>query len=296
MRVAFFGTGETSAQYLANLAQLPDVHVTQVVTRPPKRRGRSAPKTQSPVGELAESLGVAVATDWEFSLDDIDLAFVVAFGRLIPDAIVSSTPLFNVHYSLLPAYRGAAPIERAILAGEEISGVSLMRLVPEMDAGGIIERKALRITGLDASEIRTKLTVLGLEMVRSFVAQPQRFADVQGTAQLGRVSYAPKLGAEDFRLRPFESAEMCARRVRLCRAFGYFGAERVRVLSAKAINLDPETPIGSVVKGDVLGVRCAKGLLEVGSVRPEGRGDMSFWDYVRGRRRQLVLSAWAEEG
>ncbi len=295
MRAAFFGTGETSARYLAELVK--DVEVTLVVTRPAKRRGRSGQVTSSPVDMLAQRLGIPVVAHWNFSLDVFDFGLVVAFGRLIPEAIVSKAPLFNVHYSLLPAYRGAAPIERAILAGEEVSGVSLMRLVPEMDAGGVIASANLEIADLDASDVRTRMTDLGLEMVRSFLGEPNRFRDERGVPQRGRISLAPKLSAEDFRIRPFESAEMSVRRVRLGRAFGYFERERVRILSATAIDGDAVVPIGTVVDcGDNgPGVSCAKGLLAIGSVRPEGRKGMSFADYVRGRRGQLVLSAWAKE-
>jgi methionyl-tRNA formyltransferase len=276
VRIAFFGTGAVSAAYLSLLLERGE-QVSLVVTKEPRRRGRRGAPEPTPVEMIAAERGVPVRYHpREVDPDSFDLGVVVAYGRILPGWLVEARPLVNVHYSLLPAWRGAAPVQRAILAGATKSGVTLMRLVEELDAGPIIEQVEVDIAGLGLDDVLARCTEAGCAMLSRWLEAPAGWWDA-GRPQVGEPTFAPRLDAEEYRIRLAEPAERGVCRVRLGRAWLLHGGRRVQVLAAHAVEGDGSEPLGTVVDG---GIRTARGLLVPELVRPEGGRAMTFGAYA----------------
>ena len=136
-KIAYLGTPEIAVPPLRALHEF-GLDIPIVITGEDKRRGRGSKVTSSPVKIESERLGIPVAHDLTaLSNMHVDLGIVVAFGQIIPSHILIKLPLVNLHFSLLPKWRGAAPVERAILEGDEFTGVCVMKIEPTLDTGGI---------------------------------------------------------------------------------------------------------------------------------------------------------------
>jgi len=206
VRIAFLGT---PADAVPTLRALVDAghDVALVVTQPDRRRGRGAATAPSPVKAAALELGLPVRTPArgreivdEMRASGATLGAVVAFGQLLPDALLDSLPhgFVNQHFSLLPRWRGAAPVERAILAGDAETGVSIMRIDAGLDTGPVyaVERTPI---GPDetAGELRARLVELGTALM---VTTLPRIPDLEPTPQEGEPTYAEKLDVAEFEL------------------------------------------------------------------------------------------------
>lgn len=290
-RIVFFGTPELSARYLKALLDN-GLGVVSVVTRPPKRRGRGSALSPSPVEELAHLRGLQVLYSFEhLKPESYDLGLVVAYGRIIPEAIVNSLPLINVHYSLLPKYRGAAPMQWAILSGDHISGVTLMRIRKEMDSGEVYAQEEVEIDRLYLSELAKVLTDRGIKMVLKWFMRSDDWIS-KGVAQSGDVSYAPKLEKDTFFIKWDRSATEIERVVRLERAYTLLNSRRLQILKGHVVELDVETHLrpGSVVRDNQISyVVCNGGGFAPEIVKPEGSKEMSFEAFLQGHR-ELDLS------
>jgi methionyl-tRNA formyltransferase len=254
-----------------------------VVTRPDRRRGRGARTTPSPVKETARSLGIPVTHDMEDLLTaDVELAVVVAFGRIIPARLLAAVPMVNVHFSLLPRWRGAAPVERAILAGDAQTGVCLMRVDEGLDSGPVYAVRTVPIgedTTLDV--LRARLVAVGSELlVEVLHGGLSGLPDPQ--PQVGEVTIAEKITAEDLRLDWAQPADRLHRVVRLGRAWTTFRHRRLRVLDASLSDGPGEghgAPPGTL-RGAT--VATGKGGLILRRVQPESRSPMSAEEWLRG--------------
>jgi methionyl-tRNA formyltransferase len=269
--------------------------VVLVVTRPPKRRGRGGALTPSPVEVAARELGCRVTYDMSDVLGErADLGLVVAYGRIIPDPVVAAFPLVNVHYSLLPNYRGAAPMERAILNGDEISGVSLMAITSGLDEGEVYDREEVPLRGRYLSEVSEILTLAGLSMVRRNLKGGREWL-LQGVPQAEGATYAPKLRPEELRVDWSRSAEEVLSLVRLERAYCLYEDRRLKIERAEVIA--GRRWRGNLVCGEVFQedhdrwvVACGGGsAIELVTVRPEGRRSQSFREFLRSLRRDAVV-------
>jgi methionyl-tRNA formyltransferase len=269
--------------------------VALVVSRADTRRGRGSVHSPSPTKRAARDLGLPV-TD---RLDDVlatgaDLGVVVAYGRIIPTRILDSFPLVNVHFSLLPRWRGAAPVERAVLAGDVETGVCLIRLEESLDTGPVLASCRVPI-GVDehVSALTEHLGVLGARLLVDNLAGG---ADAlpPGEPQRGEPTYAPKLQPEELRLVWSRPASDLERVVRLDRAWTTFRGERLLVLDARAYpdgphagvgdgahELVPEAPPGTL---DGTAVHTGAGVLELVEVKPAGRRPMTAAAWHRGVR------------
>ncbi|MSZ87756.1 MAG: hypothetical protein F2585_00275, partial [Actinobacteria bacterium] len=148
-RLAFMGTPDVAVPVLRALVSA-GFEIALVVTRPDRRRGRGGELSPSPVKAAATELGLPVTDDLEAVLDaGVDLAVVVAYGRIIPMRILEQVPMVNLHFSLLPRWRGAAPVERALLAGDAVTGVCLMEVAEGLDTGAIYSRCETNIEDSD---------------------------------------------------------------------------------------------------------------------------------------------------
>lgn len=297
MRIVYLGTSEFAATVLDHLASSP--HRPQlVVTRPDARRGRGRKLAPPPVAEAAHRRGIEVFQPEDVNSQEAreriaaaepELVAICAYGALIKEPLLSEHEMLNVHPSLLPRWRGAAPIERAIEAGDEETGVTIMRPVAELDAGPIAVQRAEAIRADDdygslssrLAELGGGLLVEALEVGPSFREQPE-----------SGVTYAEKIRPEDRRLDPELTADLLERRVRALRP--HIGAyvevpwdERLGVTRA-ALAAGDGPPPGQLAASDGrLLYGAASGALELCEVQPEGKRSMAAEDWVRGYGERL---------
>jgi len=277
MRLAFLGTPEPAVASLRALVEAGH-RVELVVTRPDRRRGRGAATSPSPVKEAARALGLRVVHDLDAVADaGVERGVVVAYGALIPGALLATVPMLNVHFSLLPRWRGAAPVERAILAGDVETGVAIMTLEEGLDTGPVHLERRVRVDEKSAAQLTTELAELGARALVEVLASPELLAHPH--AQVGTTTYAAKLTSETFRLEPSMTAPALTRVVRLGRAWTTVAGRRLGVRAAHASDVT-SVRAGSVdqVDGDVL-LGCADGALVLERVQPEGSSvmDASAW-------------------
>lgn len=284
-RLVFLGTPDAAVPTLRSLVDAAH-HVELVVTRRDARRSRRGEPEPSPVKKAALDLGLEV-TD---RLDDLrgtfaELGVVVAYGRIIPESILEVLPMVNVHFSLLPRWRGAAPVERAILAGDATTGVCVMRLEAGLDTGPVLQRVEVPIGPEEtADQLKERLSVLGADLLTDVLSVGvSELPD--GEPQLGEVTYAAKIEPEELELHFDSPAIDLARIVRVGRAWTTFRGARLIVVSARAHPNLTGAPAGpppgtlegtSVVTGD--------GTLELVEVQPEGRRRTGAGEWLRGVR------------
>lgn len=298
MRIVFMGTPKFSVPSLEALAARHDVAL--VVTRPDAVRGRGRALEPSAVKARALELGLDVLEASRMDeralaavrAAEPDVICVVAFGCILPDELLSVAPLgaVNVHASLLPRWRGAAPIQRAILAGDERAGVSIMRVAHDLDAGAWCAQASVEVGEKDADELTVELSGLGAsELVGALDALADGTA-VWHEQDASRVTLAPKLTKAEMRLSPEDSAVACARRVR---ASGDTAPARLalsgrglRVLEARVADEFVEAGAVTAAHGRVL-LGCAEGTLEPLRVRPDGKGDRDASSWAAGLRGEL---------
>ena len=264
MRLGFAGTAPFAADVLARLAERR--HVAFLLTRPDRPRGRGRHVAPPPAKEVAEQLDIPVLQPERLSAEtalDADTIVVCAYGVLIPAALLEQALWLNVHPSLLPRWRGAAPVERAIMAGDSETGVTIHRTTPELDAGPIAAQEAFPIQPDDdagavfrrAAELAPGLLDQVLDGVAEFRQQPEE-----------GVTYAEKLTAADRELdwtRPPDEV-----------------VDRVRALSPH-VGARAELDGRRVI---VWKARVADGAVEPLEVQPEGRRHMSYDEFRRGLR------------
>jgi methionyl-tRNA formyltransferase len=269
-----------------------------VVTRPDRPKGRGRKLQAPPVAEAARLLGLQVfqpeSVNSEEARERIALAqpdsvCICAFGALIKEPLLSAHPMLNVHPSLLPRWRGAAPIERAIDAGDDETGVSIMRPVAEMDAGPVCLQRAIEIRpDDDYGSLSRRLAELGGELLVETLDQSPECRDQPEQG----VTIAPKIGPEDRRLDGERSARELERRVRALHPhIGTYvelpGGERVGVLRAR-VAIGASVPPGELTaEDDHLCFGCSDGALELLAVQPAGGRAMDAAAYLRGHAAKL---------
>lgn len=258
--------------------------VALVITGPYRRRSRGAGATPTPVGELAHARGISVSHHARDAIDaDAELGIVVAFGQLIKKDVLDVLPLVNLHFSLLPRWRGAAPVERAILAGDTETGVCLMALEEGLDTGPVYATKRVEI-GPDekADELRVRLGVIGLDLLLERIAHGASSLGVPA-AQVGDATYASKITQADLALDFNDGAMACHRVVRVGRAWTTFRSRRVIIESSRAHLYEGSERVvpGTILEG---GVATSDGVLEVLELKSEGRATQTFSTWRRGAR------------
>jgi methionyl-tRNA formyltransferase len=243
-----------------------------VITRVDKRRGRGSQVMPSPVKAAALDLGLPVS----HSVDDAlgagaDLGVVVAFGQLIKPHVLDALPMVNLHFSLLPRWRGAAPVERALLAGDSETGVCLMQLEAGLDTGLVYRCEVVPIEETTtAVDLRRKLVDVG---TRLLVDELRAGLDTPHP-QVGEPVYASKLRAEELEIDWTKSPTDIDRLVRLGGAWTTLHGRRLRVVAAELI--EPTAEATNELRGDGVGG------LRLVTVQPEGRSPMAFDAFARG--------------
>jgi methionyl-tRNA formyltransferase len=287
-RLVFLGTPEAAVAPLGTL--LGAGHdVALVVTRADKRRGRGGALHPSPVKAAATELGLRVTNRLEdvFSVG-AELGVVVAYGRIIPVAVLQELPMVNLHFSLLPRWRGAAPVERAILEGDAETGVCLMAVEAGLDTGRIYAQADTTIGDDEtADELRSRLVDLGCRLLEDNLAGGVAGLPVPRD-QIGVPSYAEKIQPAEHEIRWEQPAGQIQRVVRLGRAWTTWRGRRLGVLAVEAPaatgggpSRDGRAP-GTLVGPTVMAGGGTDILLV--SVQPEGRRPMAAADWSRGQR------------
>ncbi|MYB25463.1 MAG: methionyl-tRNA formyltransferase [Acidimicrobiia bacterium] len=282
-RLVYFGTPELAVAPLRALCDA-GFDVILAVTGPDRRRSRRGAAEPSPVSRAAAALGIPVthfAEDAPVAAAGADGAVVVAYGRLIGADVLAALPAVNAHFSLLPRWRGAAPMERAILAGDQVTGVSLMALTETLDAGPLYAQQATPI-GADETlaELRDRLVALSCPLLVEWLRAGPRHP----VPQAGEATWAAKIGDDELGLDWDRPAVELHRRVRLGRAWTTLAGERLRILRASVVP-SHSGPAG-ILDGLVAGT--AAGGLRLDEVQSAGRRAMPAGDWRRGARLEAA--------
>ena len=262
MKLVYLGTPEMAVPPLRALVEAGH-EIVLVITRVDKRRGRGSEVSPSPVKAAALDLGLAVSHD----VNDVatavaggaELGVVVAFGQIIKPPVLEMLPMVNLHFSLLPRWRGAAPVERALLAGDDVTGVCVMALEEGLDTGGVYARREVPIgPETTAAELREQLVEVGTALLVDTLADPLGEPD----PQIGEVTHAAKFTSADFEIDWSAPIEDVHRLVRIGGAWTTFRGKRLKINEARLVD----------------------GVLRPVIVQPEGKAQMSFDAWRHGAR------------
>lgn len=294
MRVVFIGTPDFAVPSLRELASR--FEVVLVLTRPDAVRSRGKKLEPSPVKAAALELDIPVMEATCITPEvmdrlheaEADIFCVAAYGCILPDEVLNMAPLgiVNVHASLLPRWRGAAPIQRAILAGDERAGISIMRIGHGVDTGAYCAQASCSVAGKTADELTAELAQLGADLLCDTLPALADETAVWTEQDESLVTHAQKISKAEMRLDPQESALVNLRRVLAssdaaparCIAAG----KPVRIMRAVAADGDASMCAAGelVCQSKRIYIGCSDGVLEVTSVKPDGK-------------RQMDASAWA---
>ena len=306
MRIIFMGTPAFAVPTLSELVgQGHDL--AAVYTRAPAQGGRGMAEKPSPVHALATRLGIPVSHPASLRSDEAatvfrafeaDIAVVVAYGMILPQAILDTPQLgcLNLHASLLPRWRGAAPIQRAVMAGDAFSGVAVMRMEAGLDTGPVAmeERIAIR-SDMTAGDLHDALAPIGADLMgRAVAALGRGSLDFTPQSEDG-VTYARKIDKAECRIDWTRSAEEVANQIRGLSPFpGAFfevdlghGLERIKVL--RAAPRDASGTQGTVLDAD-LTVACGRGSVALVQLQRAGKAPLKAEEFLRGTRLQPGMS------
>jgi len=293
VRLAFLGSPAAAVPTLRALVDAGH-DVALVISGADRRRGRGGASSPTPVKAAALELGLVVSERLDDVLDaDVELGIVVAYGRIVPVRILEQVPMLNVHFSLLPRWRGAAPVERAILAGDDLTGVCVMEVAEGLDTGAVHAIAEVPIGDeTTASELTDRLAVVGAELMVGVLSGGLGV----GTRQpASGVTYARKLSSDDRRLDWSLPASELHRVVRIGGAWTTFRGARLKVLEAHPVDASAAASDVGTVRGTRVG--CAGGTaLELIRVQPEGRSGMDASDWVNGAHPEGELLGEGVDG
>ncbi len=293
MKVVFMGTPDFAVPVLQRL--IDEHEVICVYTRAPKEAGRGNKLSKTPVHLLAESKGIEVRTpktlrneeeQERFCALNADIAIVAAYGLILPKAVIEAFPrgCLNVHASLLPRWRGAAPIQRAVEAGDKESGVTIMQVVEALDAGAMYKKGAVPITpDMTGGMLHDKLAVIGADLMSDVLRHLDTIkAEEQDESQ---VTYASKIDKAESLLDFTRAAEVLERKIRAFNPFPAmffeYNGERFKVLSAQVVDLSGKA--GQILEGkDNLIIACGGKALKITEIQRQGKKAMPTADLLRG--------------
>ncbi len=301
MKIVFFGSPASAIPSLSRLME--EGHqIALIITQPERPSGRGKKLTQSPVKKFAIKKGISVYQPERIKFDQIavekiqniepDLNVVVAYGQIIPLSIleIPKHQSINVHFSLLPKYRGASPVQWTLLNGEKTTGITIFKLNEKMDEGDILSQEKTDILPYEnAGELEARLSTIGAELLVKTIANLKNIqAQKQNHSQ---ATYAPKLKKEDGQIDWHKDALSIDRHVRAFTpwpsAFSFFQGKRVIITMGKGIK---EEVIHSANPGEILKIKkdgievcCGQGSVYlIESLRPENRKEMSAYSFSLG--------------
>ncbi|CAB4907063.1 unannotated protein [freshwater metagenome] len=289
--VIFFGTPEIAVGPLRALVAA-GFTVDLVVTGVDKRRGRGSQLSPSPVKQAALELQIPVSHDVADAIalvtrsnaisTDSLMGVVVAYGHIISAEALQVLPMINIHYSLLPRWRGAAPVERALLAGDEQTGVCIMQVVEQLDAGDILSSAITQISQTDTTAtLRERLGQIANPLLIDVLSNGVTTTQPQS----GDVVVAAKITQVDLEIDWTKPAAVIDRQVRVGGAFTFFRDKRLKIYSLKvSAEIFISESGNMVVVNDRVLVACGQGVVELVEVQPEGKPRISAEDWKKGAR------------
>lgn len=298
--IVFMGTPDFSVPVLDALVTAGH-RVVAVYSQPPRPAGRGLAELKSPVHRRAEALGIPVRTPKNFKTDEdraafadleADAAVVVAYGLLLPPAVLDAPRLgcFNVHASKLPRWRGAAPIQRAIMAGDAVTAVNIMRMDEGLDTGPVCLGREVAITpDMTAGELHDTLSALGAELMVEALAELEAGTLRAVPQPQEGVTYAAKIDKRETRIDFTKTATEVANHIRGLSPFpgAWFEAnlggkpERIKVMRASSIAKNGKP--GVLLDGD-LTIACGDGAIRIEELQRAGKQPMKAADFLRGAR------------
>ena len=281
-RIVYIGTPEIAVAPLQALVAEGFV-IELVVTGVDKRRGRGTETSANPVKAAALALGIPVSHDINDVLKlnpDGLLGVVVAFGNIIAPEILQHVPMINIHYSALPRWRGAAPVERAILSGDSTTAVCIIQVVEQLDAGAVLATAPCAIGDDDSVvALRGRLGQLALPLLIDICSNGVSSQQ----AQTGEVVVARKITAHDLAINWSSIPVAISRQVRLGNAFTFFDGKRFKVHEVSSAS--EQLPAGSISVHDARVLVGARGgSIQLVTVQPEGKPRTSASEWARGAR------------
>lgn len=295
-RIVFAGSPDVAVPYLRALAAVHDIVL--VISRADSPVGRKRVITPTPVSLAAEELGLPLLkanTLRGLEIPESDLGFVVAYGGLVPDALLDSPSngWINAHFSLLPALRGAAPVQRGLWNGDSSTGISIFQLVSELDAGPLYHQREIFFDPTEtASQALARISSLTVddivETVDGIIA-----GELEAHDQVGLTTFAPKFTRDDGHINWLLPASTIDHRIRALTdepgAYTLLGDQRIGIQRAR-LSYAESGPAGSVtVANGHVYVGTGDGTIELVSVKPAGKNEMSAVDWARGLRGESVL-------
>ena len=293
LRLAFMGTPDFAVPTLAELiAQGHDIAC--VYSQPPRPKGRGMVLEKGPVHKFAESAGLVVRTPLslkseieqaEFAALDLDAAIVVAYGLLLPKAILDAPKLgcFNLHGSLLPRWRGAAPIQRAVMAGDAETGVMVMQMEEGLDTGPVLMAERMKVGRKTSGDLTTELSRLGADLMVRALGALERGGVTPRVQSADGVTYAKKISKDEARIDWTKSASEIDGHVRglspFPGAWTEVNGERLKVLYAEAVAGSGKP---GVLLDDALTIACGDGALKLLKVQRAGKSAMNAADLLKG--------------
>ena len=293
MKIVFMGTPDFAVPVLQRL--IDEHEVICVYTRAPKEAGRGNKISKTPVHLLVDSKGIEVRTpktlrneeeQKRFCALNADIAIVAAYGLILPKAVIEAFPrgCLNVHASLLPRWRGAAPIQRSIEAGDKESGVTIMQVVEALDAGAMYKKGVVPITSdTTGGVLHDKLSIIGADLISDVLKHLNTIIPEEQDESL--VTYAAKLDKAESLLDFTKPAEMLERKIRAFNPFPAmffeYNGERFKVLTAEVVDMNGTA--GQILDGEHnLIVACGAKALKITEIQRQGKKAMPIADLLRG--------------
>jgi len=297
MKILFLGTPDSAVPILEKLITTQN-QVVGVITQPARKSGRGLDLKDSAVSEFAKQKGLKVFSpekiDKEYFAQnlqslDADMAIVVAFGQILSKEILAELKFgwINIHYSLLPKFRGAAPVQRAILQGENETGISFFAIEEGLDTGPIIKSYPYALSDSSTTDsVLKELNVLATQKIEEMITGIQN-GSFEPVNQSGEVSTAPKLNEMDLRIDWNDNSSKISRKVRTgskrLNAWTIIGESKIKILSISENSLEDKIGIGQIkVINKSVNVGCRNGSLIINEVIPEGKKQMDAISWING--------------
>ncbi|CAO1652537.1 Methionyl-tRNA formyltransferase [Parasphingorhabdus sp. NYA22] len=293
LRIAFMGTPDFAVPALKALHEAGH-EIVAVYSQPPRRAGRGKKLSPSPVQRVAEELGIEVRTpvslkgeeeQTAFAALQLDVAVVAAYGLILPQAILDAPAMgcLNIHGSLLPRWRGAAPVQRAILAGDTVTGITIMQMEAGLDTGPMLLKSKTPIDGKTAGELTEELAETGAELMVQYLASPSEYsAETQDDAL---ATYAKKIEKQEARLDFNKPPNHVERQIRAFTpvpgAFFKFENVRYKILEAQVSNSDGEP---GITVDDHLLIGCGAGSIQPRVIQKAGKPAIDLKSFLNGTK------------
>lgn len=300
IKVCFLGTPEFAAEHLQVLIDHPEFEVVGVVTQPDRPAGRKMQLTPSAVKLLAQKNNLKILTPENLRKEpevfetikswNAEVAVVVAFGQILSQDFLDSFKFgaVNVHGSLLPLYRGAAPIQRSLQNGDAVTGVSLQKMVFKLDAGPVIaERKIELNSEINATELYSALSVLGCELLKIDLLKYVKGEISPVVQDETKVTVAHKILKEESLLDFKLSAITLHNKIRAFSmgpgTYVLFQGKRLKIHKTKVLSSQSALSVGAVaeVSTEILNIQCADGVLSLLEVQPESKPRLKIADFLK---------------